>query len=105
MFYMRRDDAEQAAQLMLKGGVDGFEPSTDWAQGGPIIERMRPTFVDGVDQVVCSLSRPVEVLYASELAKRFCTMRGPTYLIAAMRCFVASRLGDEVELPDELVQS
>lgn len=26
-------------------------------------------------------------------------------LIAAMRCFVASRLGDEVELPDELVQS
>jgi len=26
----------------------------------------------------------------------------PTPLIAAMRCFVASRLGEEVEVPDEL---
>jgi hypothetical protein len=29
-------------------------------------------------------------------------MRGPTSLIAAMRCFVASRLGDEVDVPKEL---
>ena len=28
--------------------------------------------------------------------------RGPTPLIAAMRCYVASKLGDEVEVPDEL---
>lgn len=28
---------------------------------------------------------------------------GPTPLIAAMRCFVASKLGDEVEVPDELL--
>ena len=28
---------------------------------------------------------------------------GPTPLIAAMRCFAASRLGDEVDVPDELV--
>jgi hypothetical protein len=27
---------------------------------------------------------------------------GPTPLIAAMRCYVASQLGDEVEVPDEL---
>jgi hypothetical protein len=27
---------------------------------------------------------------------------GPTPLIAAMRCYVASKLGDEVELPEEL---
>ena len=27
---------------------------------------------------------------------------GPTPLIAAMRCIVASRLGDEVEIPEEL---
>jgi hypothetical protein len=27
---------------------------------------------------------------------------GPTPLIAAMRCFVSSRLGDEVEIPKEL---
>ena len=28
---------------------------------------------------------------------------GPTPLIAAMRCFVASKLGDEVEVPNEIV--
>jgi hypothetical protein len=27
---------------------------------------------------------------------------GPTPLIAAMRCFVASKLGDEIEIPKEL---
>lgn len=27
---------------------------------------------------------------------------GPTMLIAAMRCYVSSRLGDTVEVPDEL---
>ena len=29
---------------------------------------------------------------------------GPTPLIAALRCFVASRLGDEIEIPDELLE-
>lgn len=29
---------------------------------------------------------------------------GPTPLIAAMRCFVASRLGDEIEIPEELLK-
>ena len=28
---------------------------------------------------------------------------GPTPLIAAMRCFVASRLGDEVDIPEDLL--
>jgi hypothetical protein len=28
---------------------------------------------------------------------------GPTPLIAAMRCYVASKLGDEVEIPAELL--
>jgi hypothetical protein len=28
---------------------------------------------------------------------------GPTPLIAAMRCYVASKLGDEVEVPEELL--
>lgn len=28
---------------------------------------------------------------------------GPTPLIAAMRCYVASKLGDEVEIPEELL--
>ena len=27
---------------------------------------------------------------------------GPTQLITAMRCYVASKLGDEIEIPEEL---
>lgn len=30
-------------------------------------------------------------------------VQGPTPLIAAMRCFVASKLGDEVDVPEELL--
>ena len=29
---------------------------------------------------------------------------GPTPLIAAMRCYVISKLGEEVEVPDELAR-
>jgi len=30
---------------------------------------------------------------------------GPTPLIAAMRCYVASKLGEEVEAPEELLDA
>lgn len=61
-----------------------FKPSTDWAQGGPIIEQE----AIGVF--------PTHGGWAAGLQS------GPTPLIAAMRCYVASRLGDEVEVPDSL---
>lgn len=73
---------------------DPFTPmfSTDWSQGGPIIEREKMT---------------VESLDTGWLATRiehpaFSEEQGPTPLIAAMRCYVASKLGDEVEVPDGL---
>lgn len=70
--------------------------STDWAQGGPIIER------EGV-----SLKKNQESLIAKAhlwvgISDELLMMSGPTPLIAAMRCFVASKLGDEVEVPEEL---
>ena len=72
--------------------VDAYLPSTDWAQGGPIIEREKMT---------------VESLDTGWLATRiehpaFSEEQGSTPLIAAMRCYVASKLGDEVEVPDDL---
>lgn len=68
-----------------------FSPTTDWAQGGPIIERER----------IC----PDYLLNGQWLAVSRLTEKqgyGPTPLIAAMRCVVASKLGDEVEIPEEL---
>jgi hypothetical protein len=43
-----------------------------------------------------------------EVGKRYthkepCSAYGPTPLIAAMRCYVASKLGDEVDVPEELM--
>ncbi len=74
-----------------------FEPSEDWSQGGPIIEREKveigPTF-SGTTWAACYPNKPTS---------KQCLANGPTPLIAAMRCFVASCLGDEVDVPDELV--
>jgi hypothetical protein len=67
-----------------------FNPSTNWAQGGPIIERERIEVRDfGGDKWLAT-----DNLYTSK--------QGETFLIAAMRCYVASKLGDEVEIPEEL---
>ena len=69
-----------------------YSPSTDWAQGGVIIEREKiEVFIrDEKWFAYSSLSKP-EDFY------------GETPLIAAMRCYVASELGDEVEIPKEFV--
>jgi hypothetical protein len=69
-----------------------FRPSSDWRQGGFIIER----------EVICigsGLDAPT--WYANQGCGKHHRF-GPTPLIAAMRCFVASRLGDEVKIPDIL---
>lgn len=69
--------------------------STDWSQGGPIIERERISVVDvdGYDFWKADKLNEEAIPVISY---------GPTPLIAAMRCFCASRLGDEVEIPEEL---
>lgn len=83
--------ARAADALGLEPGEPGepWRPSTDWCVGGPIIEARgiwlapRPVTADWE----AGLPRNVGVL----------TMRGPTPLVAAMRVFVASRFGAEVE--------
>ena len=68
--------------------------SADWEQGGPIIER------EGIDLIHVRQS-DLSVVWDATY-NEFVTASGPTPLIAAMRCFVASKLGDEVEVPEEL---
>lgn len=72
-----------------------FEPSTDWAQGGPIIERER------IDLMWQMGGRPYW-LAETQPDHNDQSEEGSTPLIAAMRCYVASKLGDEVEIPEEL---
>jgi Protein of unknown function (DUF2591) len=71
--------------------------STDWAQGGPIIEREEidldcDEFYSDNRKWMASM-----VMHGNGFSAT-----GLTPLIAAMRCYVASKLGDEVDVPNEL---
>ena len=66
--------------------------STDWEQGGPIIDREDIHWGFGTKD-------GNKVVIASKFGHHVKPLLGPTPLIAAMRCFVESRLGDEVEIP------
>jgi len=76
--------------------------STDWARGGPIIERERMGgwYCDAVVEADGTVDR--ENCYYAEDKNGDHVQTGPTPLITYMRCYVASKLGDEVELPEEL---
>lgn len=77
-----------------------FSPSTDWSQGGPIIERERITLQGGCLQSDNEwLAQTVLVPVSGPHMAPSYGMRGKTPLIAAMRAFVASKLGKEVEVP------
>jgi hypothetical protein len=80
----------------LKCGNTAPKYSADWSQAGPIIER----------EHICTTVEHSGVWIAYSMwnyadEKRF-MCSGLTPLIAAMRCYVASKLGDEIELPEEL---
>ena len=70
--------------------------STNWSLGGPIIERerihIRPNQSNNGFKAFVII-RPHGLSHRCD---------GPTPLIAAIRCYVASKLGDEVEIPEEL---
>lgn len=75
--------------------IDPYNPrpaaprySTDWPLGGPIIER----------EGIC-VYHVKGSLWGAELTTQ---VSGPTPLIAGMRCYVASKLGDEVEISEDL---
>ena len=99
-------DYEDADRLVYVHGDDEFHftPSTNWAQGGPIIERER-IGIDGMrlDNVNAGEVEAFKWVGGEHDAFPL-TAVGPTPLIAAMRCYVASQLGDEVEIPEELTK-
>lgn len=68
-----------------------YSPSSDWISGGPIIEH------ENIWLSAPSMSR-TEWSAAVEASTE--SHPGPTPLVAAMRAFVASKLGDEVEVPE-----
>ena len=76
-----------------KSGGKGLDYSSDWAHGGPILDRERITIRQWTDMPIIHAYMPHDGAPWGA---------GPTPLIAAMRCYVASKLGREVEVPEEL---
>jgi hypothetical protein len=67
--------------------------STDWGQGGPIIER----------EGLCLWSEGYDWEAKIQIGSgEWLTEWAETPLIAAMRCYVASKLGDTIDIPKEL---
>ncbi len=71
-------------------------PSADWAQGGPIIE----------GATISTVSVGVKTWRANRMDEDGVAFwaDGHTPLVAAMRCYVASKLGREIEVPNELME-
>ena len=65
--------------------------SKSWTHGGPIIEREGMTVREYLDG-----------FWAADIENGEYECEGTTPLIAAMRCYVASKLGNEVDVPEEL---
>jgi hypothetical protein len=77
-------------------GEPVYSYSTNWLFGGPIIER---------EIIMLSYDRgwSWDSPWLAEIANTP-KQDGETPLIAAMRCYVASKLGADVEVPNELTE-
>ena len=75
-----------------KNGCDVYSPSTSWSQGGPLLERAGLDLIR-LDDTHWSAKNPFTQHIES----------GPTLLVAAMRCYVESKMGPVVDVPDELM--
>lgn len=88
----RAEGVEATVDTQLK-----FTPSTDWAQGGPIIDRegiaISPMPAKGGTWCAISMGR----LATRPTGGTGVWMEGPTPLIAAMRGYVRAKFGPEVE--------
>lgn len=79
-----------------------FSPSTNWAQGGPIIEREKID-VSFISSEYAARGEGWEAYCMTPDWELQYNAVGPTPLIAAMRAYVMARLGEELDIPEELV--
>ena len=85
-------------QVGNHGGVVWFAPSSNWAHGGPLIDRFKPDLQTGHEgRIVALLHNNIDDKFPLIMCS------GETYLIAACRVIVADRIGTVVNVPDELL--
>ena len=100
---LKSEGAEAVASRSVRLGIS---PSLNWAVGGPIIEREQIAlqyYQDGGHENGGEwLAQGIGDEADEEGFYSAVEQDGPTPLIAAMRCFATSKLGEEVEIPEDL---
>jgi hypothetical protein len=90
---------ELAQQVVDRPMSYGYSPSKHWVSGGPLIEENRIWVIERYPDVWDAFKKiPYEKLWGDTLV-----LTGHTYLVAAMRCYIASRWGGVIDIPEELV--
>lgn len=101
------------SRTTASGWAQAFNPSTNWAHGGPILEREGISVWRSLFPEIglwCAAPCEYTTTTSDEFDQRVddddmqSPIHGPTPLIAAMRCYVASKLGEEVEIPEEVLK-
>jgi hypothetical protein len=100
-FRLRRDgDVVGFIEEKYTTTLWNYSPSTYWSLGGPIIER------EDIWVRSCSSMAPAVAYLNTDPERKFYAQLfngvsyaawGPTYLIAAMRCYVAYKFGDKIK--------
>jgi len=97
-FFFTEEEARNEALIWSVGMYTDHGFDHDWSQAGPIIERER---IDVMSELGTDPSWSAYVNNNTDAGIPLFDGHGPTPLIAAMRCYVASKLGDEVEIPED----
>lgn len=71
-----------------------WNPSADWSQGGPLIVEHAIGFVGHDADNWLAFSSPCDVTHQGF---------GQTHLIAACRMIVCAKIGDTVQVPEEMI--
>mgnify|MGYP003452907525 CR=1 FL=1 len=103
--YPKTASGKAFSKLWHGNSATYVHPTTDWAHGGPIIEREKinlewwhmPKEWHAETNEALRYDDKGEFVDGSNFPQH-----GPTLLIAAARCYVASKMGEEVEVPEEL---
>lgn len=102
--YLTREQAQIEVDLGLQGGLEGFCPSEEWGDIGPIL------FAEGIDlrkRVPDPDSTPnPRLAWTAEYvaSNPYHCAHGATPQEAVSRCFIYKHLGAAVDVPEELLK-
>jgi len=98
------DDWRQRRKYETKNGEFLFRWTSSWTQSGPIIEQSCIALTPNGTSREPWIAEGPEHSYEAGTVTATNRVTGGTPLIAAMRCYVASKLGDEIDIPTKLME-